>query len=243
MPFATRLSRWILGAALMAPVAAHAAPAPGHAAPHPAAASRAAPAWANRVGLSPVGGHVLGNPAAAHKVVEYMSYTCPHCAHFEEESAAPLRAGPIAGGKVSFEVRHLLRDGVDLAIAMLTNCAPPAQFFALHGKFLAAQPQWGATWQGLPEAQTKAWSEGRMSEQLNRVATDLRLYAIAASAGLPQPRAKACLADQALFQRLVAQSRETDTLHITSTPSFLLDGAVLDDAHDWASLRAKLPPR
>jgi hypothetical protein len=58
----------------------------------------------------------MGNPQA-RRLVEYMSYTCPHCAHFEAESALALRNGPIASGKGSFEVRHLLRDPIDATIA------------------------------------------------------------------------------------------------------------------------------
>lgn len=236
MPSAFRFARWSLIAAALLPMAAHAAPAPRHPAPRPAAPST----WANRVAITPVGGHLLGNPAAAHKVVEYMSYTCPHCAHFEAESAAPLRAGPIASGKLSFEVRHLLRDGIDVTIAMLVNCGTPAQFFALHAKFLAAQPQWGATMQALPEDRIKAWSEGRMGEQFNKVATDLKFYPIAASAGVPMAKAQACLANQALFQRIAAQSQEAEKIGVKGTPSFTLDGALLADEHDWPSLQARL---
>ena len=230
MPSSPRFARWSLIAAALLPIAAHAAPK--HPAPKPAA-------WGGRVALSPIGGHVLGNPAAAHKVVEYMSYTCPHCAHFEAESAAPLRAGPIAGGRYSFEVRHLLRDGIDVTMAMLANCATPAQFFALHAKLLAAQPQWSAIAQKLPEERTKAWAEGSMGEQFDKVATDLQFYPIAASAGVPQAQAKACLANKALFERLVGQTKEAQKIGVNGTPSFVLDGKLLD-AHDWAGLAPSL---
>jgi hypothetical protein len=47
------------------------------------------------------GGHLVGNPGAAVKLVEYVSYTCPHCAHFEVEADAPLRLSFIASGKGS----------------------------------------------------------------------------------------------------------------------------------------------
>jgi len=207
MPSSTRFARWSLIAAALLPIAAHAAPK--RPAPKPAA-------WGSRVALSPIGGHVLGNPAAPHKVVEYMSYTCPHCAHFEAESAAPLRAGPIASGRYSFEVRHLLRDGIDVTMAMLANCATPA-----------------------PEERTKAWAEGSMGEQFDKVATDLQFYPIAASVGLPQAQAKACLANKALFERLVGQTKEAQKIGVNGTPSFVLDGKLLD-AHDWAGLAPSL---
>ena len=235
MPSAARLlARWSLAAVLLLPMAGHAAPARHNPAPKPAA-------WATQASITPVGGHLLGNRAAAQKVVEYMSYTCSHCAHFEAESAAPLRAGPITSGHVSFELRHFLRDGVDLTIAMLVNCAPPSQFFALHSQFLATQPQWGARWQGLPDAQTKAWSEGSLGEQLNKVATDLQLYPIAAKLGLSADKAKVCLANEAMFKRIVAQSEQAQKIGVNGTPSFTINGKLLANVHDWPSLQASLP--
>ena len=66
------------------------------------AALVAAPAanWASRVTMTPIGGHYMGNPAAPTKLVEYVSYTCSHCAHFVSEASAPLRTDYVKGGKV-----------------------------------------------------------------------------------------------------------------------------------------------
>src|SRR5690606_29822372 len=44
------------------------------------------------------GGHVLGNPAAKTKLTEFVSYTCPHCAHFEQESEGAIRLGWVQSG-------------------------------------------------------------------------------------------------------------------------------------------------
>ena len=48
------------------------------------------PNWMLTFGLSNQGAHIVGNPAAPTKVVEYMSYTCGHCADFENNEAAPF---------------------------------------------------------------------------------------------------------------------------------------------------------
>lgn len=214
--------------------------APAQAAPAKAAAKPVAGgAWGAKTSVSPTGGHIQGNPAAAHKLVEYMSYTCPHCAHFEMETAMPLRMGPVGGGQLSFEVRHLLRDPLDVTIAMLTNCVPPVKFFALHHKFLAQQDQWFATAQKLTEEQTKRWNEGEMPVRLRAIASDLKFYDIAATAGLTRVQADACLANQATLQRILAQTKEAQQLGATGTPTFVLDGKVLEE-HDWAGLQPKL---
>lgn len=214
--------------------------APVSAAPaKPAAKPVASGAWGAKASVSPVGGHIQGNPAAPHKLVEYMSYTCSHCAHFEAETALPLRMGPVGGGQLSFEVRHLLRDPLDITIAMLTNCVPPVKFFPLHHKFLAQQDQWIALAQKLSEEQTKRWNEGQMPVRMRAIASDLKFYDIAAGAGLTRTQADACFANEATLRRIIAQTKEAQELGATGTPTFVLDGKMLEE-HDWAGLQPKL---
>src|SRR6478735_1491986 len=76
------------------------------------------------------GSFVQGNPDAKLKLVEYLSFTCPHCAHFEHEAIGPLTAKYIRTGLVSYEVRHAVRDGYDLAATLLARCSGPGPFFA-----------------------------------------------------------------------------------------------------------------
>jgi protein-disulfide isomerase len=55
----------------------------------------AAPApnkWLSTVTVTAKGAHVLGNPAAPKKVVEYLSYTCGHCADFEANESPAFKA-------------------------------------------------------------------------------------------------------------------------------------------------------
>ncbi|MET0251779.1 MAG: thioredoxin domain-containing protein, partial [Novosphingobium sp.] len=98
--------------------------------------------WNTTVTVTPAGTHVLGNPQARVKLVEHISYTCPHCAHFEQQADAPLRLTFIASGTGSIEVRHYVRDPVDMTVTLLTNCGPPAKFFLNHTAFLRSQAKW-----------------------------------------------------------------------------------------------------
>jgi protein-disulfide isomerase len=225
-----RLSKLSL---LWAATLAIAGTAPVQAAPAKAPASPA-------VAVSPAGGHVLGRANAPHKLVEYMSYTCPHCAHFDAEASAPLQLGPIAQGKLSFEVRHLLRDPLDVTMAVLTNCAPPARFFGMHHKFLADQNKWMGVVQAMTEAQMQRWNNGPMLERMRAIASDLKFYDTAASFGVSRPQADACFANEALIKRIVQQTRDAQTIGVDSTPSFTLDGDLMKDEHDWASVQAHL---
>ena len=92
----------------------------------------AAPAksnWLQTFSLTPKGSHIIGNPAAATKLVEYASYTCGHCAHFEIEDVPQIKNQFVATGKVSLEMRNLVRDPMDLTAAMLARCGGKGRFF------------------------------------------------------------------------------------------------------------------
>lgn len=221
----------LLAVSLMAASVVQAAPR--KAAPAPATAN-----WAGKITVTPAGGHIIGNPQAPQRLVEFMSYTCSHCAHFDKESA-PLFLTAVPKGSVSFEVRHLLRDPIDATIAMLTNCVPPLRFVQMHHRFLAEQDKWFAIAQKVTPEQTRRWNEGPMPVRMRLIASDLKFYDIAASAGLTRTQAEGCFANEAILRRLVAQTKQAGDLGFKGTPSFLLNEAVTDD-HDWAGVQARL---
>ncbi len=88
-------------------------------------------AWAEVVTKTPEGGYRMGNPEAPIKLIEYGSLTCSHCAEFAHEAMAELRDSFVASGRVSFEMRNFVRDGIfaarglskDQAAACLANPA------------------------------------------------------------------------------------------------------------------------
>ena len=106
------------------------------------ATAPAKPAWLLTFTVSPVGGHIIGNPAAPTKLVEYASYTCGHCGAFETNEAPMLKSQYVANGKVSFEIRNLVRDEIDLTAAMLARCGGKGRFFGNHRHLMATQATW-----------------------------------------------------------------------------------------------------
>ena len=207
-------------------------------------AARPAPGnWAAKVTLTPDGAHVLGNPEAGLKLTEYMSYTCPHCARFESEGVATMRMTMIAQGKGSLEVRHLLRDPIDMAVALLTNCAPPQRFFLLHDAFLTQQEHWLAPAFAATQDQQKRWYEGTLPTRMRAVANDLKLYDFVEGKGLSRIEADRCLTNEALARKISAQTTDASAKGVESTPSFGLNGVLLTGTHDWATLRPQLDAR
>lgn len=200
--------------------------------------------WTAAVARTAEGGYLLGNPAAPVKLVAYISYTCPHCAHFEQESDAQLRIGMIAPGKGSLEVRPFLRNPIDLAVSLLTECGPKEKFFANHGAFLRSQAQWMAPLASLTEAQKTRWSSGDFGARMRAMAQDLGFYAIMERRGYDRPAVDRCLADKALADRLAEHTRDaSERDFVNGTPAFLLNGVPLAGTSSWDVLRPQLEAR
>ena len=213
---------------VLAGTAAHAAPARHHARP-------AARPWTETVATTPSGSHLIGNPAAKVKLVEFISYTCPHCAHFNQETLAPLRGAYVRPGKVSIEVRNLVRDPIDLTVAMLTNCGDPARFLDNHDLFLSTQERWAALVDKSTDEQRARWDAGPMASRLKSIATDFGFYPMMAGRGYSRAQVDTCLADPAMVKRIVAGTEQSGAAGVNSTPSFMVNGK-LTDAHAWAAL-------
>lgn len=207
----------------------------------------AAPAdWSERVSQSQVGGHILGNPAATQKVVEYMSYTCPHCAAFDQDSNPALSSNYIAKGKTSLEVRNFIRDPVDMTVALLARCGEPRGFFRRHKGLLASQRSWMAKAGSLGRDGQAAWYQGDTNTRLKRIASDLGLYDELRrhSPTATNAQIDVCLASKAEQSKVLAMTKfASDTVKIGGTPSFTINGKLLADVYDWKSLEPQLASR
>lgn len=195
--------------------------------------------WNRAVAVSPEGGHVRGNPAAEVKVVEFISYTCSHCANFEKTAGDALQVGYVAPGKVSVEVRHLLRDPVDLTVALLTNCGDPSRFFANHAMFLRSQDKWVGRMTTTGPTFQQRWQNGDFATRMRAVATDFGFYPMMASRGYDRPTVDRCLADEAEGRRLAQMTQDAREAGVNGTPSFQVNGT-LSEEHDWRGLEAEL---
>lgn len=199
--------------------------------------------WLTTVAVSPEGSHLLGNPGAAVKLVEYVSYTCQHCAHFQQQSDVALRLGYVQPGKVQVEVRHLVRDPIDMTAAMLANCGPPSRFFANHNLFLQSQDKWIDRAASASEGQRARWTSGPNAARFRAIANDFGFYAMMERRGYDRPTLDRCLADEAMAKRLAAQTAQAQELGVQGTPSFLINGLLLAGTHDWQSLNNQLDAR
>ena len=197
--------------------------------------------WTKRVTMSAMGGHVLGNPLAKNRLVEYVSYTCNHCADFEVSSHTPLKTGFIAKGQVSAEVRNYVRDPLDFTAAVLARCGGRTKFFGNHNALMASQDTWLKTAQSISPDVQKSWFQGEINDRLKKIASDIGLYGIMAKRGISKAQANSCLADKNAQDQILAMTKYgSDTVKITGTPSFTINDKLLDGVHSWPALRPKL---
>lgn len=204
-----------------------------------ALAVAAAPAvdWTKRVTQTPQGAFVLGNPAAKTRLAEYVSYTCDHCATFANEASAPLKSR-VAKGGTAVEVRHAVRDPIDLAATLLARCTGPARFFAAHEKLFATQGQWFPQGVRYAQANQAALEKAPPAERLQRLAKGAGLGGVL---GLSEAQANACLANEAAHKPVLAMTDEAwRTRSIPGTPYFLVNGAGADGVASWAALEPRL---
>lgn len=186
------------------------------------------------------GSVIIGNPAAPVRVTEWASYTCPHCAHFAEEGDGALKRTYLPGGRVNFEVRHLVRDPVDFAMAVAAHCGPMSGFIGRHEALMAQQAAILTRVRALPQARMDAWREGEPVARLRRVADDAGVTAWLRTRGTTAAQIDQCFADEALQRRLIEMTNAASTLGINGTPSFALNGSVLADVYSWDALRPRI---
>lgn len=199
----------------------------------------AAPNWLTTVSLNGTG-HRIGNPAAKVRLTEYVSYTCPHCAEFNREAEGALQVGYLAPGKVSVEIRHLIRDPVDLTVAVLAHCGPIAKFPQNHSAFLAGQSKWIGPMTSATTAQKQRWLASGAAGR-RAIASDFGFYSIMERRGYTRADVDRCLADDALVRRLAEESgKDWDRPGIGGTPAFAINGVIMPGTHTWAALSRQL---
>lgn len=203
----------------------------------------ASPNWLATVAKTD-GGFVLGNPNAKVKLVTFESYTCPHCADFEKEAGGALRIAYVQPGKISLEVRHFVRDPVDLTAAMLTECVAPAKFFNTHQALFNRFDRIAQVMSNSTKAQQDRWYAQDRAAGRRTIASDFGFYEIVAAQGLTRAQADTCLNNNALAKKLADQTKADDEKYkITGTPSFALNGALLFATHQWSLLKPQIDAR
>lgn len=207
--------------------------------PADAAQARAKMDWTTHVTQTPAGAYVIGNPAARVKLVEYVSYTCPHCAVFTTESAPVLKGQMVRSGSTSIEIRHFIRDRLDLAAALIARCGGAAKFARLTETIFAQQRDWLKRGMEFDQANAQRIGTYPPAAQMRAEADGSGLTAIGKSAGLSDAQVTACLSDRAATDRIVAMTTAAPN-SIEGTPGFFINGKQAMGVFTWDKLQPLL---
>ncbi len=197
--------------------------------------------WAAQAMATPYGGVVIGNPQADHSLIEFISYTCPHCAHFVAEADAPIESEYIASGQLKVEIRPYLLNSVDYAASMLANCGGPAEYKANHMAILAAQPEVLAKYRAITPQRQQDWLSAGPVDGIAMILGDTGLDTVMQARGYSAEQITTCASDMVVFQQIGEGNRNAQQQYgVSATPSFALDGKLLPNIHAWQGVRAAL---
>lgn len=193
--------------------------------------------WSSLVTQTPEGGFLMGNPDAKVRLVEFGSMTCPHCAEFDETGVKPLIENYVKKGLVSFEFRNYVRDPYDITASLVARCGGAASFFGLTRGFFAEQKDWIGKIQAADPAVMNGLQAMSPQQQFKTIADLAGFPAFAAMRGVPKAKTAACLADPAAASQLVQMNSDaTSAYNIAGTPSFLINGELVENAAAWQLL-------
>ena len=153
---------------------------------------------------------VQGAEDAPVEIIEYASYTCPHCANFHTGAYKQLKKDFIDTGKVKFTYREVYFDRYGLWASMVARCAGPEKFFGITDLIYEGQAEW-----------SRAGGPAEIVDELRKIG---RL------AGIDGDQLEACLQDGTKARTLAAWYQENaERDGIQATPSFLVNGKKVDN--------------
>ncbi|MBX9944402.1 MAG: DciA family protein [Reyranella sp.] len=151
--------------------------------------------------LAPLpGDHILGRPDAPNTLIDYASFTCPHCAHFYIAVLPTLRREWIDSGRLRLIHRHFPSDIVATRAAQLSECVAPDKFFATTEALFRGQVEWLTVGDPLVE-----------------------MVKVLAPQGMTEAAAQACFANDRALDKVVADVQSGQALRVMATPTLFIN--------------------
>ena len=148
---------------------------------------------------------VLGDPNAPVTIIEYASFTCPHCKNFHEGTFKKLKKNYIDEGKVKVILRDVFFDRYGLWAAMVARCDNTEKFYSIVEEIFRRQAEW-----------TKGEEDVQIANNLRKIGLSI---------GMDSDTIGECLSDGEMAQALVNEyQKNAEKDKISSTPSFLING-------------------
>ena len=161
----------------------------------------------------------IGDMGAPVTMVEYASFTCPHCKNFHLNVFDQLKSEYIDTGKVRFVFREVYFDRFGLWAGMVARCGGEKSYFGMVDMIFQKQTE---------------WTKGEPADIVNN------LKKIGRVAGLDNESLDSCLQDIDRAKAMVEIYRANSVADkIESTPSFIINGKLYSNM-DYNALREVL---
>ena len=161
--------------------------------------------WANPLVAKQTGEIVLGNADAPVTIIEYSSLTCNHCGAFHANTLPIIKRDYVDTGKVKFYFRHFPLDRYAATAAMMVECVSPQTRASFMDALFKRQPIW-----------MRADDPLRALQNLGK------------QAGLSGEEFVMCQRNEEILADIRATMRAaSDTLEVSSTPTFFVNGEKL----------------
>ncbi len=147
----------------------------------------------------------LGNADAAVTIIEFASFTCPHCAAFHSNVWPTLKAEYIDTGLVRFIYREVYFDAYGLWAGLVARCGGEMRYFGITDMIYDEQRDWARGDDG-----------AAVAENLRRIGR---------RAGMNDEQLGQCLTDRDMAMAMMQVYQEGATEYgIQGTPSFVING-------------------
>lgn len=145
----------------------------------------------------------IGDPNAPVVMEEFSSLTCPHCAHFHEETLPLIKEQYVDTGKVYLIFRDYPLNKPAVEAAGIARCMPADEYYDFITVLFRTQMEWATA--GSPQ----------------------KLLQTAKLAGLNDEELETCLSNRDLVKYILATMKHNSQKYdISSTPTFVFnDGA------------------
>jgi protein-disulfide isomerase len=162
--------------------------------------------------------YVLGKADAPVTMLEFASFTCPHCAAFTNDVLPQIEKAYVDTGKVKIVFRQFPLNGLDLRAGMMARCAPRDQYFNIAKVLFKQQQSWAVS---DPNAALAALAQ------------------IGGMAGLPKDKFDACLADNSVADAIIKLSQDAQaTYKVNATPTFVIEGEKVEGEAPFDTFKA-----
>ena len=155
--------------------------------------------------VKPIAEMMQGKQDAPIEMIEYASFTCPHCATFHADVYPKLKVNYIDKGLIKFIYREVYFDKYGMWASMIARCAGADRFFGMTDQIYRKQSNWA-----------RADSDVAIVTQLRKIGL---------LAGLDESQLSSCLQDGVKLRAVVEwYSENAKRDEIKSTPTLIING-------------------